>query len=311
MLPLISAIICTHNPRRDYLEKVLQALKLQTLPKELWELLLIDNASEQPLSSEFDLSWHHHSRYIREENLGLTPARLRGIKEAVADILVFVDDDNVLYPDYLEVALKISKDFSIIGAWGGQVIAELEQEPPEWTKPELKNYLFSLACREFDKDSWSNLLHQHETTPCGAGLCVRKIVADKYAKFVYNDPRRVDLDRKGQMLISCGDTDIAYTACDIGLGTGQFTSLKVTHLIPPSRLEEDYLLRLTEGLSYSGTMLDYMRGKLPPQANWRSSKIYLLYLRLRFGARRRRFYEATQKGMRLAVKEIANWQEDC
>jgi hypothetical protein len=302
----ISVITCTHNPRHHYLEKVLGALKSQTLPLKQWEFLLIDNASEQLLSSEIDLNWHPNARHIREEKLGLTPARLRGIQEAVGDILVFVDDDNVLDLDYLEITLKISKDFAIIGAWGGQVIPELEEKPPEWIKTDQKNYLYSLACREFDRDSWSNLLHQHTTTPCGAGLCVRKIVADKYAESIRNDPRRIGMGRKGNLLTSCEDTDLAFTACDIGLGTGQFTSLKVTHLIPPSRLEEHYLLRLTEGLSYSGTMLDYMRGKLPPQQTWKSSKIYLLYLRLRYGVRRSRFYEATQKGIRLALKEIAN-----
>ena len=307
MKPVVSVITCTHNPRRHYIERVLQALHKQTLSTEVWEYLLIDNASDQFLSEEIDLSWHPNSRHIREEQLGLTPARLRGIKEAVAETLVFVDDDNVLDPDYLEVTLTISKDLSMIGAWGGQVIPELEEEPPEWIKPDLKNYLYSLACREFERNQWSNLIHQHETTPCGAGLCVRKIVAQKYAELVHNDPRRADLDRKGQILSSCGDSDLAYTACDIGLGTGQFTSLKVTHLIPPSRLEEDYLLRLCEGLSNSGIILEYLRGKLPPQPTWKSSKIYLLYLCVRYGARRCRFYEAKQKGMRLAVKEIGNW----
>ena len=308
MQPLISVIICTHNPRTDYLERVLKALLAQNLPKDLWELLLIDNASEKLLDSKFDLSWHPNARHIREEQLGLTPARLRGINEAVGEILVFVDDDNVLDPDYLEVALKISKDFSMIGAWGGQVIPELEEEPPEWIKPDLTNLLKSLACREFVRDKWSNLVHEYETTPCGAGLCVRKDVAQKYAELVRNDPRRAGMGRKGKLLTCCEDFDLAYTACDLGFGTGEFTSLKLTHLIPPSRLDEDYLVRLTEGIHYSIIILESLRGKLPPQPTWRSSSIYLLYLRIRYGSRRRRFYEAKQKGIRLACKEIANWK---
>lgn len=305
----ISVITCSHNPRYDHLDKVLAALKSQTLPLEHWEFLLIDNASDELLSSEIDLSWHPNARHIREQQLGLTPARLRGIKAAVADILVFVDDDNVLAPDYLEVALKISKDFSIIGAWGGQVIPELEQEPPQWIKPDLTNQLKNLACREFERDKWSNLIHEYDTTPCGAGLCVRKIVANKYAALIRNDPRRIGMGRKGKLLTSHEDTDLAFTACDIGLGTGEFTSLKLTHLIPPSRLEEDYLLRLIEGIHYSKVILEYLRGKLPSQTSWkwRLSKIYLLYLRLRYGARRCRFYAATQKGIRLACKDIAHW----
>ncbi|MFN9648851.1 MAG: glycosyltransferase, partial [Pseudanabaena sp.] len=131
---LISVIICTHNPRLDYLDRVLKALDLQTLSKEMWELLLIDNASKKILSTEIDLSWHPNSRHIREEQLGLTPSRIRGIKESTANTIVFVDDDNVLNLDYLEVTLGISQKWINIGAWGGQVRADFEVNPPDWIK---------------------------------------------------------------------------------------------------------------------------------------------------------------------------------
>jgi hypothetical protein len=302
MQVLISVIICTHNPRPNYLGKVLAALQSQTLPLEEWELLLIDNASDHPLSSKINLSWHPNARHIREDNLGLTPARLRGIKEAAANILVFVDDDNVLDGDFLQITLEISKDYPLVGAWGGQIVPEFEETPPEWTKP----YWGMLAIREFDRDQWSNLLHQEETTPCGAGLCVRKKVAETYAQVLQTDPRRQRLDRKGQMLSSCGDTDLAYTACDIGLGTGQFTALKLTHLIPASRLREEYLLRLIQGLYYSGTLLGAYRGKLPTEPCL-SQKILQWYSRWRMDARRRRFLDASEAGRVKAMQEISTW----
>ena len=72
----ISVVICSHNPREDYLRRVLAALKAQTLPKEQWELLLIDNASKEPLAGRW-VFWHPYARIIRENQLGLTPARLR------------------------------------------------------------------------------------------------------------------------------------------------------------------------------------------------------------------------------------------
>lgn len=297
----ISVIICTHNPRRDYLEQVLQALKLQTLPRKQWELLLIDNASNQPLSTEIDLSWHPQVRHIREEKLGLTPARLRGIREAVTETLVFVDDDNVLDSDYLEVVLRISKDWPTIGAWGGQIRPEFEETPPDWTKP----FWGMLAIREFEQDKWSNLLHQHQTTPCGAGLCVRQVVARKYADLVGDQPKRGGMDRKGKLLTSCGDEDLAFTASDIGLGTGLFTSLKLTHLIPASRLQEDYLLRLVEGMTYSLTILDSFRGKIPPLPNPSLGKCLLeTYHLWRLNPRERRFYKARKRGETLAIQEI-------
>src|SRR5438093_6352704 len=116
MAPAISVITCAHNPRIEYLDSVLKALADQTLDKNQWEYLLVDNASKLPLSSQADLSWQPHGRYISEENLGLTPARLRGIQESTSDILVFVDDDNVLDPDYLEQVVRLAAAWPMIGA---------------------------------------------------------------------------------------------------------------------------------------------------------------------------------------------------
>ena len=46
----ISVVICTHNPQLNYLNKVLTALKSQTLSPTQWQLLLVDNASDSVLS---------------------------------------------------------------------------------------------------------------------------------------------------------------------------------------------------------------------------------------------------------------------
>jgi len=130
-----SVIICTHNPRPHYLRRVLGALRAQTLPLDQWELLLIDNASERPLTAtDWGLSWHPRARHVREEDLGLAPARLRGIREAAAEMLVFVDDDNLLAPDYLEQALRIKREWPMLGVWGsGVTIPEFEAQPAdEW-----------------------------------------------------------------------------------------------------------------------------------------------------------------------------------
>src|SRR5665213_4011640 len=146
----LSVIICTHNPRVDYLTRTLDALKAQTLPKEEWELLLIDNASKEPLAGKWGLSWHPNARIIREEQLGLTPARLRGVKESSSELLVFVDDDNVLFSDYLVECFQIAKTWPILGAWGGQHFPEFEGgTPPEKWKVDLWTSTFS-------RDLWSN-----------------------------------------------------------------------------------------------------------------------------------------------------------
>lgn len=256
---MLSVVICTHNPRSDYFGRTLDALKAQTLPGADWELLVIDNASKEPVGQRFDLSWHPGARIVREDKLGLTPARLRGIAEAQGELLVFVDDDNVLDADFLETAQRIALERPYLGSWSGQCRPGFEQEPPEWTR----RYWGNLVIRQFDADKWSNLPRLAETMPCGAGLCVRRDVARHYLALNQAGKRSVQLDRTGTSLMSGGDNDLAACACDLGLAVGLMSALKLTHLISPGRLTEDYLTRLADGIAYSSVLLDAERGIAP------------------------------------------------
>ncbi len=301
---MLTVIICTHNPRLDYISKVLQALQNQTLSLNEWELLLVDNASDQLLSSEVDLSWHPNFRHIREDQLGLTPARLRGIQEAQTDILVFVDDDNVLDFDYLKNALEISNSHPMMGAWGGQTLPEFEHNPPAWTE----KYWAYIGIRKFDQSHWSKM-PLWKATPIGAGLCIRKQVAEAYANLVRNDSRRLGLDRRGNLLTGCGDLDMVYTAHDLDLYTGLFINLKLQHLMPSKRLEEEYLLRIYEGNAYSATILSFLRGQIRLPLDLRT-KLKLTFPWLRRPAyffqnrRQKKFGEAEARGRVSALKEV-------
>jgi len=251
-VPKISVITCTHNPRRDYLKATVDSLAQQTLGQDRWEYVLIDNASDSGRTPEVDLSWHSHARVVCEEKLGLTSARVRGIRETNGELLVFVDDDNVLDSNYLEQIVKVAEHKPFLGSWSGQCIPRFDQPPPEWTK----RYWGNLALRQFDQDVWSNLPRLADTMPCGAGLCVRREVAQHYVRLQEARRERTQLDRKGDSLLSGGDNELAGCACDLGLGVGLITSLKLTHLIPAQRLTVDYLARLAEGIHFSSVLLD-------------------------------------------------------
>ena len=261
----LSVVICTHNPRPEYFARSLKALETQTLCFNKWELLLVDNASEPGKAPRPDLSWHPRARLVCEPRLGLTPARLRGIREAMGGLLVFVDDDNVLDSDFLETVLRVSKEKPFLGSWSGQCRPGFEEQPPEWTC----RYWGNLVIRQFDKDVWSNLPRLPETMPCGAGLCVRRDVALQYLHLHESGKRSFQFDRTGGVLLSGGDNDLAACACDIGLGVGLIASLKLTHLISPERLTEDYLVRLTEGIFFSAVTLDHLRSSSSELASYK------------------------------------------
>ncbi len=290
-MPDISVIICTHNPRLDYLRRVLDALKAQTLPVEQWELLLIDNASKEKLSDAWDLSWHPCARHIREDELGLTPARLRGIRESNGQLLVFIDDDNVLCPDYLAVALQAMRKNALLGVLGaGRILPEFEAPPTAEVIP----FLNSLALRDEPRAHYSNeTTHHTPALPYGGGLCVLRKFAQSYLDSCRIRTVATSLDRSGEDLLSGGDIDLA---------------LQLTHLIPSSRVDPNYLVRLAAGHAVANYHLARLWG-------WNSGDMQNPILkRLRYWKTKaklkglaRRIFTAINQGTEQARRQ---WQEN-
>jgi glycosyltransferase involved in cell wall biosynthesis len=300
-MPDLSVIICTHNPRPDFLHRVLSALQAQTLPPEQWELLLIDNASKEPVAGSRDLSWHPRARHIREDELGLACARLRGMREAAADVLVFFDDDNVPEPSFLLEVQKINTMWPQLGVWGGSIVPEFQVAPLEHRRP----YLSVLSLREVSSARWSNVPACDEAEPWGAGLCLRKRVAEAY-RDLYQKTNLPVTGRRGSSLISGEDTEICMVACSLGLGMGLFPELKLVHLIPGERLEEDYLVKLTEGIRTSNYLIDYKwKGIIPPAVFSPGALFRHIRYVLRRGRIQRRIYMAHVKASLAAWRMIA------
>jgi glycosyltransferase involved in cell wall biosynthesis len=298
----LSVIICTHNPRRDYLRRVLDALGKQSLSMDHWELLLVDNASDVRISPEWDLSWHPNARHAIESVLGLALARMRGIREARADLLVFVDDDNVLDPDYLSKAVRIKNEWPMLGVWGsGAIIPEFEKVPSD----HLKGLLPYLALRESDRVCWGNVpIENSESTPWGAGLCVRRNVATNYLR-LYDDASIRILGRRGKSLMGFEDVEICFVACSIGSGMGVFPELRLTHLIRKERIVENYLLRLVEDTQISMMLLNFKwKGNLPETRISLRKALSILKAMIFYHGLRRRLYFVNLRAMFKAKRLI-------
>jgi glycosyltransferase involved in cell wall biosynthesis len=295
----VSVIVCTHNPRRAHLTAALEALRVQTLDRKQWELVIVDNVSAEPVAGWLDASWHPNARIIREEELGLTRARLRGLSAAQAALLVFVDDDNVLASDYLATALGLAERHAMLGIWSGRVDLEFAKPPPEWTR----KYWPFLVHRPIERESVSQALRLEEPLPVGAGMCLRREVATAYSAAAPSSSLRLNLDRRGLDLASAGDTEMALFACANGWQRGVFPQLRLRHLIPPERATEDYLVRLTEGILFSSfvvKLLHQINAVPPPIDCWWRLKC-ACDLATKFG-RRRRFYLASKNAQRRSRK---------
>jgi glycosyltransferase involved in cell wall biosynthesis len=249
----ISVIVCAHNPNLIYLKRVFAALEAQAFPKEKWEIILVDNASAQSLSQSCDLSWHPNNLHVSENQFGLSAARRKGIKSSSGEVLVFVDDDNLLAPNYLEVAFRIWSEWPMLGVWGSGVIEpEFEREPATHLKP----YLTYLALREHAQAFWGNVPSVAEAIPFGAGLCIRRRVADAYIESCASSKIQIT-GRMGKALSSDEDVEISYVACKIGLGMATFPELRLVHIINSNRTTDLHILKQIEATTLSRLLLKY------------------------------------------------------
>jgi len=103
MKPAISVIIPTFNYGR-FLPDALESIQDQTLSD--WEAIVVDDGSIDETAEVVDsyLS-DHRFRYIYQDNQGLPAARNTGIRVSKADLVTFLDADDLYLPEKLEKQL--------------------------------------------------------------------------------------------------------------------------------------------------------------------------------------------------------------
>jgi glycosyltransferase involved in cell wall biosynthesis len=255
----LSVIICTFNPNIVFLKRTIEGLKVQELDSSLWELIIVDNASTNDTIKNIDLSWKSNARIVYQPIPGLTNARFKGSQEANGSWIVFVDDDNILFKNYLQNVLQIISNNPSLGIFGGKAVPDfLGVIPPEW----MKRYYGILALKDYGNDilisNYSikdNKLPEGflypNAAPAGAGMCIRKVVFDTYCTLAKNDPIRNNLGRKGKSLASGEDNDIILEIIKQGYQIGYFPQLSLIHIIPSGRMEISYLARLNYAMNIS------------------------------------------------------------
>lgn len=244
------------------LTRTLRALARQSYPATHWELILVDNASPVPLAPDLPVAAHPAGRLLREPRLGLTHARLAGIAAARGEIIVFVDDDNVLEESYLETAVRFLAAHPQIAVAGGRIQGEYETPPPAWAV----DHLWSLAVRDYgDQPLISAFSPEGDGrrwpvfAPIGAGMVLRSAAARRYAAHCAQEGNALS-DRKGRSLASAGDCELVMHAAFLaGAQVAYVPTLRLTHLMPATRLRLSYLVRLNfqSGISWGRFVTRY------------------------------------------------------
>lgn len=100
-MPQISVIVPVYNVEK-YLHRCVDSILAQTFTD--FELILVDDGSSDNsgiICDEYD-SLHNNVKIIHQTNQGVSVARNLGLSYATGDIIVFVDSDDFVEPDYLQ-----------------------------------------------------------------------------------------------------------------------------------------------------------------------------------------------------------------
>ncbi len=113
--PFVSVIVPVYEDM-GRLALCLAALDCQSYPSDRYEVVVVDNASDEDIGSV--VSGFVQARMIVENRPGSYAARNRGAGAAHGEIIAFTDADCIPAPDWVERGVE-----SLSGAEGGDVVA--------------------------------------------------------------------------------------------------------------------------------------------------------------------------------------------
>lgn len=233
-----SVIICTYN-RAKILSNGLVSLKNQLLPKDQFEVIIVnnnstDNTEETALS--FAKDWPNF-QYIMEPNQWLSQARNKGSRLAKGEILIFLDDDVIIPETYLDRVAYVRNHFQV-RCWGGIDIPYYPEEKPVWVKD---SYLqFRLPYDDFH-------LINGTRKECVAGFSFI-IEKDLLLEFGGFDPR---VGMKGEVVGYGEETFLQHQLHAKGIPIGYDPLLKVQHHMLPHKLKLKWYFEAAAALGKS------------------------------------------------------------
>jgi glucosyl-dolichyl phosphate glucuronosyltransferase len=232
----ISVIICTYN-RRFLLIKLLRSLINQTLSSNNFEIIVINNGSDDLIQKEienFKKQTSTNIRYYKESILGLSHARNAGLNLASYDIVAFIDDDAVADKFWLAELIKTYSTEEIIAVGGNILPIETFEQDIE-IPSDL--YLFLVPF----KYKSNTIVH----SLFGGNMSFRKSVFIKSGKFL------ISLGRSGNCRMAGEENHLFNIIKARHLGKVIYNPKAIVYHPAYCKYEENYQNRFCGGISSS------------------------------------------------------------
>jgi glycosyltransferase involved in cell wall biosynthesis len=133
--------MCTYN-RSALLERVLDACFEQTVPDDAYEVVLVNDGSTDDTAATIERAGARAAcrfTVVNQTNSGLAKGRNAGIARATGERIIFIDDDVLVLPNFVEEHLRshASQPQSIVRGGAIEVEDFDDLPPPVWN---IRNY---------------------------------------------------------------------------------------------------------------------------------------------------------------------------
>lgn len=130
--PLITVAICTYN-RYQLLRELIATLANQSLPRPMFEILVVDNTDNEADRRRFEKEAHGHAglEVVYSFPPGLSRARNMAIEKCRTKYIVFIDDDAFPAPEWLSSLLDVFRK-SGASAVAGPIDPIWPAHQPDW-----------------------------------------------------------------------------------------------------------------------------------------------------------------------------------
>jgi glucosyl-dolichyl phosphate glucuronosyltransferase len=269
--PITATIaICTYR-RPQLLRETLRCLVRQEYARDRCEILVVDNNSPDDSTRRVVDSFAHAPiapQYLLEPRQGLSHARNRALAASMHDVIVYVDDDVIVEPDWLQTLLRPFQHDpeQRIAVVGGEVIPVFPEGIAAWGWPFYSPLRLRATCGPVKPGE----------IPMGANLAFRRQLLVAAGQF---DP---GVGRSGAALLA-GDENRPVERLRQGGHEVWFApEARAFHQMPRSRTTLRYVLRhgfdsaRSRVITQMGAFQDAKRSPLP----YLASRLFVNALKL-------------------------------
>ncbi|GAB3992342.1 glycosyltransferase family 2 protein [Spirosoma daeguense] len=183
-IPGLVSIITINYNQAEITRQFLESTKQLSYPS--YEIIIVDNASTEALSTRIDLSQYEHVRLLRSEtNLGFTGGNNLGMSEARGEYFFIVNNDTEVPPTLLDELLKPFADNEQIGVTCPKIKFFDSPEVLQFAGYNAMNMLTGTATAiGYNQHDEGQYDQPHQTYFAhGCAMMIRRSVVEKVGRF--------------------------------------------------------------------------------------------------------------------------------